>query len=49
MTRDEFLLRDFLVNWLYPVYETGAFRVWPEELYGYLRNIDKHGGSTEHA
>jgi hypothetical protein len=49
MTQDEFLLRDFLVNWLYPVYASGAFRVRPEELYGYLRSIDKRGGTTEHA
>ena len=39
MTRDEFLLRDFLANWLYPLYEGGAFRVRPEELDGYLHDI----------
>jgi hypothetical protein len=49
MTRDEFLLRDFLQNWLYPAYEFGAFRVRPEELHGYLRSIGKRGGTTEHA
>lgn len=48
MTRDEFLLRDFLVNWLYPVYASGAFRVRPEELYGYVRDIAKRGATTEH-
>jgi Putative inner membrane protein (DUF1819) len=48
MTRDEFLLRDFLVNWLYPVYASGAFRVRPEELHGYLRDIAKRGATTEH-
>src|SRR5438552_6832652 len=48
MTRDEFLLRDFLINWLYPAYEAGAFRVRPEELDGYLRGIRNRGGTTEH-
>ena len=33
MTRDEFLLRDFLENWLFPAYDAGAFRVRPEELH----------------
>jgi hypothetical protein len=49
MTRDEFLLRDFLQNWLFPAYEAGASRVRPEQLHGYLRGTRKHGGSTEHA
>lgn len=49
ITRDEFLLRDFLQNWLFPAYEAGAFRVRPEELFGYLRGIGHHGGTTEHA
>jgi hypothetical protein len=48
ITRDEFLLRDFLQNWLFPAYETGAFRVRPEDLYDYLRNVGKRGGVTEH-
>jgi hypothetical protein len=49
ITRDEFLLRDFLQNWLYPAYESGVFRVRPEELHGYLKSIRKRGGTTEHA
>lgn len=49
MTRDEFLLRDFLQNWLYPMYEDGTYRVRPEELHGYLRSIGKRGATTEHA
>jgi hypothetical protein len=49
MTRDEFLLRDFLQNWLFPAYDSGALRVRPEELHSYLRNIGKRGGTTEHA
>jgi hypothetical protein len=31
MTRDEFLVRDFLETWLYPAYDSGAFRVRPED------------------
>lgn len=49
MTRDEFLVRDFLQNWLFPAYDTGAFRVRPDELYAYLLGISKRGGTTEHA
>jgi hypothetical protein len=49
MTRDEFMLRDFLLNWLFPAYESGAFRVRPEDLDEYLRGIRKRGGTTEHA
>jgi hypothetical protein len=49
MTRDEFLLRDFLIHWLFPAYDSGAYRVRPEELHDYLRSIRKRGGTTEHA
>jgi hypothetical protein len=49
ITRDEFLMRDFLQNWLYPAYDSGAFRVRPEDLHSYLRGIRKRGGMTEHA
>jgi bacteriophage exclusion system BrxA-like protein len=49
ITRDEFLLRDFLQNWLYPAYESGSFRVRQEELHSYLRGIRKRGATTEHA
>ena len=48
MTRDEFLLRDFLVNWLFPQYESGAYRVRNQDLHDYLRTIASRGGSTEH-
>jgi hypothetical protein len=48
ITRDEFLLRDFLCNWLFPAYEAGTFRVQPEQLHTYLLNIEKRGGTTEH-
>lgn len=49
ITRDEFLLRDFLLNWLFPAYDAGAFRVRPEELHDHLRDVGKRGGTTEHA
>jgi hypothetical protein len=48
MTRDEFLLRDFLQNWLFPAFEAGAFRVRPEHLYEHLGAIGTRGGATEH-
>jgi hypothetical protein len=49
ITRGEFLLRDFLLNWLYPTYMSGAFRVRPEDLTGFLRSIDERGGIIENA
>lgn len=49
ITRDEFLLRDFLLHWLFPTFETGAYRLHPEELHDYLRRIGERGGTTEHA
>jgi hypothetical protein len=48
MTRDEFLLRDFLLNWLFPTYVSGAYRVRPEDLYEHLRSVRTRGGTTEH-
>jgi hypothetical protein len=48
MTRDEFLVRDFLENWLFLAYDSGTFRVRPEELHSYLKGIAKRGATTEH-
>lgn len=48
MTRDEFLVRDFLVHWLFREYEGGAFRVRPDDIDHYLRKIGVQGGETEH-
>lgn len=48
ITRDEFLVRDFLVNWLFCEYENGAFRVRPDDIDEYLRKIGVRGGETEH-
>lgn len=49
MTRDEFLLRDFLENWLFPVFETGALRVRVEDVESYLSGIRQRGAQIEHA
>ncbi|MBI3246541.1 MAG: DUF1819 family protein [Deltaproteobacteria bacterium] len=49
MTRDEFLVRDFLVNWLFPQYTEGAYRLQAEDLYPYLEMLpEKSGIKTEH-
>ena len=48
MTRDEFLLRDFLVNWLFPAFTSGAYRVRPEDLYPHIRSVALRGGKIEH-
>lgn len=48
MTRDEFLVRDFLQGWLFPAYETGTYRVRAEDVEAYLRGITKRGGAIEH-
>src|ERR1700679_4318742 len=39
LTRDEFLMRDFLINWLFNEYEDGAFRLRPDALHDYLRTL----------
>ena len=43
ITRDEFLLRDFLINWLFKEYEDGAFRIRAEDLHPYLRDLHARG------
>ena len=49
MTRDEFLVRDFLLNWLFPAYDTGTFRVHADDLLGFLDRIGTRGAKTERA
>ncbi len=49
LTRDEFLVRDFLENWLFAAYESGVFRVRPEQVLTYLQGIGERGARTEHA
>jgi hypothetical protein len=48
MTRDEFLLRDFLVGWLHPAFQEGTYRVRPEDLHPFLQTIRRRGGIIEH-
>lgn len=48
ITRDEFLLRDFLEDWLFTAYESGVYRVRTEDVESYLGTIGKRGGRTEH-
>jgi Putative inner membrane protein (DUF1819) len=48
LTRDEFLVRDFLVNWLFDEYNDGAFRLRPDDLQEYLQTLEVRGGETEH-
>lgn len=49
MTRDEFLVRDFLETWLFAAYDAGAFRIRTEDVEAYLGGIVKRGATTEHA
>jgi hypothetical protein len=44
MTRDEFLVRDFLVNWLYPQFTAGAYRLRAEDVFPYLQALTKKKG-----
>jgi hypothetical protein len=44
MTRDEFLVRDFLVTWLYPRFAEGAFRLRPDDVAAYLQSLTKRKG-----
>ena len=48
MTRDEFLVRDFLETWLFAAYDSGAYRVHLDDVAEYLRDIGKRGGEVEH-
>jgi Putative inner membrane protein (DUF1819) len=49
MTRDEFLVRDFIEIWLFAAYDTGTFRVRSEDVEEYLRSIANRGATIEHA
>jgi hypothetical protein len=49
MTRDEFLLRDFLQTWLFAAFDDGAYRLRPDELDAHLRGVPERGGIVEHA
>lgn len=43
MTRDEFLVRDFLVHWLYEHFVEGTVRVRAQDLWPYLRALHDKG------
>ena len=49
ITRDEFLLRDFLLNWLFPTFASGTYCIRTDDLYAHLQSIGRRGGTTEHA
>jgi hypothetical protein len=44
MTRDEFLVRDFLINWLYPQFTAGAYRLHADDVLPYLQALSKKKG-----
>ena len=48
MTRDEFLVRDFIETWLFTAYDAGMLRIRAEEVEEYLGDIAKRGATTEH-
>jgi len=41
MTRDEFLVRDFLINWLFPRFTDGTYRLRSEDVLPYLKGLGK--------
>ncbi len=43
MTRDEFLVRDFFTNWLFPQFQDGALRVRVEDILPYLSELHVKG------
>ena len=44
MTRDEFLVRDFLTHWLYPRFSEGTYRIHTGDVVGYLDSIGAKEG-----
>lgn len=44
ITRDEFLLRDFLVRWLYAQFSQGVFRLHTDDVLPYLKSLTKKKG-----
>ena len=44
MTRDEFLVRDLLVNWLFARHATGVWRLRPEDLDDYVLALHRREG-----
>lgn len=48
ITRDEFLLRDFLLNFLFPSFLSGTYCIRTQDLFEHLQTIGERGGTTEH-
>ncbi len=46
MTRDEFLVRDFLLHWLYPQYVQGTYRLHTADVVLYLQSLSYKKGIT---
>ena len=46
MTRDEFLVRDFLIHWLYPQYAQGTYRLHAADVVPYLQSLAHTKGIT---
>lgn len=46
MTRDEFLVRDFLVNWLFPRFVDGTYRLRSEDVLPHLKGLVKKVGPS---
>jgi hypothetical protein len=44
LTRDDFLVRDFLLNWLYPRFSAGAYRLRAEDVLPYLQALSRNKG-----
>lgn len=44
MTRDEFLLRDFLAGWLYERFADGTYRIRTDDVVPYLKQLKKRRG-----
>ena len=44
ITRDEFLVRDFLIRWLYSQFAQGAYRLQTDDVTSYLTSLSKKKG-----
>jgi hypothetical protein len=45
ITRDEFILRDFLINWLFPSFVDGVYQMRAENVYVHLKTIGRRGAT----
>ena len=45
MTRDEFLVRDFIIGWLHPRYLDGTYRIAPSDVVPYLNSLASRPGA----